>query len=85
MHQIKRSLSGLPVFLKRELLRLILLRGIKKAKRFASFFAVLRMVDVVRVNHSLQVPTSILGAPLQSLVHDHVVKHQVEYAVTKDT
>lgn len=42
------------------------------------------VVNIVRMDHTLQVPASFLRPPFQPLMHDHIMKYKVEYPVTKD-
>ena len=44
----------------------------------------LAVVDVVRMNHSLQVAALFLRSPLKPLVNDDIMKDKIKYAVSKD-
>ena len=80
-----KLLSGLPVFLELEILRLVFFLSVKKTERFTIFFAVFAVVYVVGVNHPLQVHASVGWAPLDTLMNNDIVKYQIENSVTQNT
>jgi hypothetical protein len=41
------------------------------------------VMNIVRVDHALQVTASLLRPPLQSLMYNDIVKYEVEQSVTK--
>jgi hypothetical protein len=42
------------------------------------------MVDIVRMDHPLQIRTFLLRAPFQPLVDNNIVKYQIEQTIAKD-
>lgn len=73
-----------PILLQGEDSWLVLLRSVKKAEGLASLLGVLGMVDVVRVNHTLEVLAAAFRAPFDALVNDDVVEYEVEEAIAED-
>jgi hypothetical protein len=45
----------------------------------------LGMVDVMCMHHSLQIRASLPRNPLDALVHNDIVEHQIENTVTQNT
>ena len=68
----------LTVFLKGKLFRFIFFRGIQKSKGLAAFPGMLAMVNIVGVDHPLKVMAPFFRTPLQSLMHDDVVKDEIK-------
>lgn len=44
----------------------------------------LAMVNIVSVDHSLQVFASFSGAPWQALVYDNIMENKIKNAITKN-
>jgi hypothetical protein len=42
------------------------------------------VVNIVRVDHSLQIPGLFFRPPFQSLVYDDVVKYEVKQSITEN-
>jgi hypothetical protein len=57
----------------------------QKAKCFTIFFSVLAVVNVMRINHPLQIGTFLIGPPLQPLVNNDVMENNVENSIGKNT
>jgi hypothetical protein len=79
------SLSFFSFGLKGKLFWLVFAWRIQKTKGFASFLGMFAMMNVMRVDHALQVTTAAAGAPFQTLVYDDIMKNQIKHPVTKDS
>ncbi len=74
----------LAVFSEREFFRLVFFRSVQEAESLAVFFGMLGVMNVVGVDHALQVFTAVGRAPLEALMDDDVVENEVEQSVAKD-
>lgn len=75
------SLCGLPAFLELEFFRLVFPGSVQKPERLTTIFAVLGVMDVVRMNHSLQIAALPDRPAFNPLMHDHVMKNKIENAI----
>jgi len=77
-------LRFLPVFSKLKLLGLVFFRSYQKAKGFTVLFGVFTVMNVMCINHALQIFTSLLGPPFDSLVYNEVVEDNIKQTIAKD-
>jgi hypothetical protein len=79
------SLSFFSFGLKGKLFWLVFARRVQKTKGFASFLGMFAMMNIMRIDHALQITTAAMGTPFQTLVYDDIMKNQIKHPVTKDS
>lgn len=79
------ALLGLRSFApKVKLFRFIFFWRIQKSECLAPLLRMFAVMDIMRMDHPLQVSASLPWSPFQSLVNDDVVKNEVKDAIAKD-
>jgi hypothetical protein len=73
-----------PVLFKMQVGNLVFLRDNKEAERFAIFFRMLAVMNIVCMNHTAQVAAPFFWSPLKALVYNDIVKYQIENPVADD-
>jgi len=78
------SLSFLAIFFHCKFLWLIFFWRVKKTKCFAAVLSMLAVMNVMSMNHALQVAASFFRQPLDALVHDDVMENKIKEAIAKN-
>ena len=59
--------------------------SVEKPERFTPFFGMFTMMDVMSMNHSLQISASLFRPPSYSLMNNYIMKDKIEKTIQKDT